>query len=41
LYNRNVALVLNIDTGRVSSQFYMKFDRRFHTVIQNPIESKW
>ena len=41
LHNRNVALVLNIDTGRVSPQFHVKFDRRFHTVIQHPIESHW
>ena len=39
--DRNVALALNIDAGRVSPQFHVKLGRRFHTVIQNPIESKW
>ena len=41
VHNRNAALVLNVDTGRVSPQFQVKFDRRFHTVIHNLIESKW
>ena len=41
LHNRNVALVLNIETGRVSPQFHVKYDRRFHTVLQQPIEPKW
>jgi len=41
MHNRNVGLILNVDTGRVSPQFHIKFDRRFHTVIQSPIESRW
>ena len=41
VHNRNVALVLNIETGRVSPQFHVKFDKRFHTVLQAPIPSTW
>lgn len=39
---RNVALVLNIETGLVSPQFHVKFDPSFHTVKQSPeMESLW
>ena len=43
-HSRNVALVLNIKTGRVSPQFYFKMDPMFHTVKnttkQERIQSK-
>jgi hypothetical protein len=39
---RNVALVLNIETGLVSPQFHVKFDPSFHTVKQSPeMTSSW
>jgi hypothetical protein len=39
---RNVALVLNIETGLVSPQFHVKFDPSFHTVKQSPeMTSLW
>jgi transposase InsO family protein len=39
---RNVALVLNIQTGLVSPQFHVKFDPSFHTVKQSPeMDSLW
>lgn len=39
---RNVALVLNIETGLVSPQFHVKFDPSFHTVKQSPeMQSLW
>ena len=38
---RNVALVLNLETGLVSPQFHLKFDTRFHTVKQENFDSKW
>ena len=31
-HSQNVALVLNINTGRVSPQFHFKMDPMFHTV---------
>jgi len=40
-HNRNVALVLNPETGRASPQFHVKFDDSFHTVEQERIDSKW
>lgn len=33
-HNRNVALVLSLDTGLVSPQFHVAFDAQFHTVRQ-------
>ena len=44
-HSRNVALVLNIKTARVSPQFHFKMDPMFHTVKdttrQERIQSKW
>ena len=44
-HSRNVALVLNIKTGRISPQFHFKMDPMFHTVKnttrQERIQSKW
>jgi hypothetical protein len=37
-HNRNVALVLSLETGLVSPQFHVEFDEGFHTVKQ---EEKW
>jgi hypothetical protein len=40
---RNVALVLNLQTGHVSPQFHLEFDPRFETLSQHTprLESKW
>ena len=44
-HSRNVPLVLNIKTARVSPQFHFKMDPMFHTVKntarQERIQSKW
>ena len=44
-HSRNVALVLNIKTGRVSPQFHFKMYPMFHTVKnttrQERVQSKW
>ena len=40
-HGRNVALVLNRQTGLVSPQFHVKFDPSFHSVMQETHESKW
>ena len=40
-YSRNVALVLEKVTGRVSPQFHVYFDPGFHTVKQDGFESLW
>ena len=44
-HSRNVTLVLNIKTGRVSPQFHFKMDPMFHTVKnatrQERVQSKW
>ena len=44
-HSKNVALVLNIKTGRVSPQFHFKMDPMFHTVknatMQERTQSKW
>ena len=44
-HSRNVALVLNIKTGRVSPQFQFNMDLMFHTVKnatrQERVQSKW
>jgi hypothetical protein len=38
---RNVALVLDRDTGLVSPQFHVQFDPSFHTVQQDKFDSLW
>jgi hypothetical protein len=39
---RNVALVLNVETGLASPQFHVKFDPSFHAVKQSPeMTSLW
>ena len=40
-HGRNVAMVLNRQTGLVSPQFHVKFDPSFHSVMQDTFESKW
>ena len=40
-HGRNVALVLNRDTGLVSPQFHVTFDTGFQTVKQLDLDSKW
>ena len=40
-HGRNVALVLNRQTGLVSPQFHVKFDPSFHSVMQGTFTSKW
>ena len=41
IHNRNVALVLNIHTGYVSSQFHVKFDETFRTIHQEKWNVTW
>ena len=41
LYNRNVAIVLNIKIERVFLYFHTKFDKRFCIVLQTKTISKW
>ena len=41
VHAKNVALVLNMETGHVSPQFHVKFDPSFHTVKENKWSSKW
>lgn len=41
IHNRNVALVLNLNTGHVSPQFHVKFDKGFHTLSQESPKSTW
>ena len=40
-HGKNVALVLDRHTGLVSSQFHVKFDPTFHSVMQDTFDSKW
>ena len=35
VHARNVALVLNLETGHISPQFHVKFNPGFHTVKDN------
>ena len=41
LHNRNVALVMNKNTGHVSPQFHVKFDTKFHTLAQDEVATTW
>jgi len=40
-HNRNVALVLSLESGLVSPQFHVKHDPSFHTPQQEQWESSW
>lgn len=40
-HNKNVALVLSLETGLVSPQFHVTFDPSFHTVAQERWTSMW
>ena len=41
MHARNVALVMDRHSARVSPQFHVKYDRRFDTVRQDPLECTW
>mmetsp|Transcript_26540 Transcript_26540/g.37655 ORF Transcript_26540/g.37655 Transcript_26540/m.37655 type:complete len:1449 (-) Transcript_26540:1524-5870(-) len=41
LHARNVALVLDRDTGYVSPQFHVQFDKNFHTSKQLNMSANW
>ena len=41
LHNQNIALVLNRNTGHVSPQFHIKFDKRFTTVTNDTLKAQW
>ena len=41
IHNRNVALVMHKNMGHVSPQFHVKFDKRFHTLSQEDLDTKW
>ena len=41
IHNRNVALVLNINTGYISPQFHVNFDETFRTVHQEKWNATW
>ena len=41
VHARNVALILNRDTGLVSPQFHVRFDKAFETVQQDDIHCNW
>ena len=41
IHNRNVALVLNRNTGHVSPQFHVKFDSSFHLIQQDQLDCTW
>jgi len=40
-HNRNIALVLDRDTGLVSPQFHVIFDNEFETVMEDKYDSQW
>ena len=40
-HNKNVALVLDRDSGYVSPQFHVKFDNQFDSVTDDKYESEW
>ena len=39
IHNRNVALVMHKNTGHVSPQFHVKFDKGFQTLSQQDLET--
>ena len=41
LHARNVALVMDRNSGRVSPQYHVKFDRSFDTVRHEPLQCTW
>ena len=41
IHNRNVALVLNRNTGHLSPQFHVQFDSSFQTVHQDQLDCTW
>ena len=41
LHQKNVALVMDANSGRVSPQFHVKFDVKFHTILQNKSAPQW
>jgi len=41
VHARNVALVLDRDTGYVSPQFHVRFDKNFHTCRQINLSANW
>ena len=40
-HNRNVALILNRETGLVSPQYHISYDEEFRTVINDEYDSLW
>ena len=40
-HDRNVALILNRETGLVSPQFHVLYDEKFHTVTDDEFDSNW
>jgi len=41
LHARNTALILNLETGMVSPQFHIRFDKTFETIRQNAPNHRW
>ena len=41
VHARNIALIMDKDTGLVSPQFHVRFDKAFDTVKQEKIDCKW
>ena len=41
LHARNIALVLNMETGTVSPQFHVQFDKSFSTITGNAPPHHW
>ena len=41
LHARNIALVLNMETGLVSPQFHVRFEKTFETIRENPPHHRW
>ena len=41
LHARNIALVLNMETGTVSPQFHVQFDKTFSTIKESAPPHLW
>ena len=41
LHARNIALILNLETGMVSPQFHVSYDKTFETIKQNVPHHRW
>jgi len=41
LHARNIALILNLETGMVSPQFHVRYDKTFETIKQNAPHHRW